>query len=681
MLLAALAAAVIACGLPLPPAAAAARSPARPPVVVAVTALTPKVLTAQSTLTIAGTLTNRGEQVQRDLHVVVGIGGAITSRSALAGADDNPPPVVRSLGSSRDISTLAPRARPAGFSLTIPVRDLHLDQLGVYPLQVQAMSSRGLVGSVQTYLPWFPDQVAPTRLAWLWPLVDRPRRAADDVLTDDGLADELKPGGRLRGLLDAALAARRHRPAPVPVTLAIDPDLLATVASMTMPYQVTGADGHTQRGSGSQAAAGWLADLRALVAAGDPVIALPYADPDVVALQEAGLGGTLTAAIKAGAATVTDLLPKAKLADIAWPPAGAVTTRTLYTMNDAAPLGAVVLDESAVPLVTNRTYTVGALSPQSLLGHSLDALVADGGMTAVLDRDAASGLPPRLAEQRFLAETAMLTAERPTMSRDVLVAPPRRWNAAGYGAQLLADTGEVPWLAPTALGQVRTDPAPDVRRRSLRYPDQAARQQLAASYLGTVAKLSTSLTRFGAIVVDKALLRPLESGLWRSASTAWRDHLAGGERVRNATAATLRALRDKVQVTSGGRVVTLTSFSGTVPITIANELPSDVVVRVRVDARNRARLQSSASMVQRIPAHRREQVKVQVSAPAPGAFPVYVSLATETGVPLGDRVTLRVNVTAYGRLALAITVAALGVLLVAVGVRLTRRALASRRLT
>ena len=68
-------------------------------------------------------------------------------------------------------------------------------------------------------------------------------------------------------------------------------------------------------------------------------------------------------------------------------------------------------------------------------------------------------------EQRYLAETAMIAAEQPSIGRSVVVAPPRRWDPpAGLANELLSETVTAPWLHSVSLGDLAS--VKDARGRS-----------------------------------------------------------------------------------------------------------------------------------------------------------------------------------------------------------------------
>src|SRR5262249_56709095 len=88
-----------------------------------------------------------------------------------------------------------------------------------------------------------------------------------------------------------------------------------------------------------------------------------------------------------------------------------------------------------------------AASPLPSTNSNGVALVADGGLSRVVSGALPVAGGPRLVEQRYLAELAMITAEAPSIRRRVLVAPPHDWLPnADAASPMLQDTRDVPWL-------------------------------------------------------------------------------------------------------------------------------------------------------------------------------------------------------------------------------------------
>jgi hypothetical protein len=287
-----------------------------------------------------------------------------------------------------------------------------------------------------------------------------------------------------------------------------------------------------------------------------------------------------------------------------------------------------------------------------------------------------------LLEQRFLAETAMITAERPVDSRDVVIAPPTMWDPVpGLASALLEDTGRVPWLAPTPLSAMvgNNNETESVSHDPLTYPPAAAAAEQPGSYLtdednGVVA-VRRDLATFRSILAPPIgpTAVSLDNATLRSESAAWRDDLSAGLAVREDVANDLAERLAAVNISSSQRLITLASRRGTIPITISNDLDQAVMVRLQLSAVSSARLTAPVTTLQTIPAGRKLTEEVKAVVNQAGLFPIKAQLLTPDGTPYGPAVTVRLRSTAYGQLALGITAGALGALFLAVIIRLLRR--------
>jgi hypothetical protein len=283
-----------------------------------------------------------------------------------------------------------------------------------------------------------------------------------------------------------------------------------------------------------------------------------------------------------------------------------------------------------------------------------------------------------MVEQRFLAETALITAEHPRTVRTVVVAPPTIWDPApGLATDLIADTGRVPWLSPTLLSSIAADKS--VERGPLTYPTTAMSQELPSSYLAAsdngVGALRRDLATFRSILAPPIgpTAVSLDDATLRTESAVWRTDLGAGLALRREVADELAAKRAAVNISSSRRLITLASRRGSIPITISNELDQAVVVRLQLSAVSSARLSAPVTAPQTIAAGRKLTNEVKAVVNQAGLFPIKAQLLTPEGEPYGPAVTLRLRSTAYGGLALGITVGALGALFLAIIVRLIRR--------
>lgn len=705
------------------------------PVLVEVSTLLPRAPSLpEEPFQVAGRLRNCGQASLTGLQVRLSVGSRISTRGELQRADEEP--VIgsrRLLTVPTDLEELAP-GESAPFDLRMLVGDLRLGSgLGVYPLTVQARArygddgARTVVGLAATYVPWFPDgPPAPTRVAWLWPLIDQPRRGPAEVMLDDELDELVAPGGqgqprgRLQELLVAARegsagacdqaaappegVARRSlagcRGEPVPVTYGLDPSLLYSVEAMVRDYTVL-VDGERRNRPPSANAEQWLVALREAAQRQD-VLALPFGDPDVVAMARAdtGLRDEVEQLRKLGQATVQRLLypegsSRRPLTSVAWPPPGPVTDPALDLLLGGQ-ARSVVLDVAALPPASaarNRTPSTRTALPSPY--GATTGLVVEDVLSDLVTPDPVGWQGPRLAEQRFIAETAIIAAELPSQSRTLLIAPERTGSVAqaALGAAMITDTGRLPWLCPVSLAAVAAgsercsglpdaqgpSPAEELTDEEVTAEPEERGDELSSAFLSRLAEVQEDADQFtGSVLVDRTVESTrtkarLLRAHGRAASAAWRDQPVLGDRMLRLLQEDVADLRSKVRLVS--EPVTLTGDTGVLELSVQNELDQAVNVGVRLDQTSSARLSSGDTGVQVVPARYATQIQVRVEPQTSGRFVVEATLVDEEGRAFGDPVELDVRSTQYGRVALGVTGVAAAVLMVAAGARIARRAL------
>jgi hypothetical protein len=311
----------------------------------------------------------------------------------------------------------------------------------------------------------------------------------------------------------------------------------------------------------------------------------------------------------------------------------------------------------------------------------------------------------RLAEQRWLAETAMIAAERPGESRTLLVAPDRRGDVVAQVATgALLDSARLPWLCAVTVADVAagraTCPTPPAAPRDPAAPppalgdDQPSKPEqrgallpapvdepaLRASYLERVAEVHGAAEQFtddvllpGTEAATATKLRLLKARA-RTESSAWRDAPVAGARVLDLYADEVTRLRSQITLSTSRRVA-LSGSTGTINVNVSNALDQPVVVGVGLNDPIEARLTSTSTVSQEIARLSVVPVPIEVTSRTSGQFVVRATLLDRAGRPFGEPAELLVRSTGYSRAALAVTGLGAAGLLIAVGVRIARRAL------
>ena len=689
------------------------------PLTLELTGLTPRVVTADGppTVTVRGTLRNTGDRPVTDLEIRLQRGEALRTdgdvRDSLAGDG-------RADAATPAFTPLPGPLEPGGslpVALIVPLRGeptdgLALEQPGVYEVLVNVNGVprdglRARLAAARLLLPVLslpagPPPAVPVvptippaaDLTVLFPLVDTPHRlptvpGEQTLLVDDDLARSLAPEGRLGGLLTAfAQGAPPGSAVREATCLAVDPDLVATAAAMRQGYAVRGPAG-TVPGTGAEVAGTWL-DTLAGAARDGCVVALPFADADLVALAHGQLADLGRLAVADAAAVVTEVLGTPVLEATTWPSGGVLDEAALDTVA-AAGTRAVVLDAGAVDSPADET---GGTVPVATGSSTLLAVLTD----PLLTRAATPTAPTRSVGGAVATIPAAMSAPLATQDvvgtlvyrvqgadgRPVVVAPPRVWStdATGAGAllaaaDLLLDSGrmrarglnDLVAAGPTTTGPARRpadllqagsrDVAPPVLEsvREMR-ADVLDLRSAAVPETGVGASIEAT---FGPLL--QATLRPV------SATSQRRPDLARA--MATSTATRIGELRDSIRVLAPPSPYSLGTSDAPLLLTVANGLP--VTMEVRVSISSTTGLRTAPIPAQRVPPLGRRQVQVSAEVVRSGQFSVEATVHSPAGRALGPPSRLQVRSTAYGTITVWLTGSAGVLLIVLAAHRVVRR--------
>jgi Family of unknown function (DUF6049) len=665
------------------------------PVTVTITSVNPQFAQPGKTVTVSGTLSNTtGDPISGLSVQLLSSSSPFGNRTELQDYSDGDFFDEESAVANADYQlpgTLASHAT-ANWSVQLsPAQLSFLGTFGVYPLAAQAFSAdSGAVGINRTFLPFWPNNQAQNpsvqQIAWIWPLIDQPRQAACRGLLDNSLAASFASGGRLAGLLAAGSQYPNAH-----LTWAIDPALLANANTMTSRYQVDGPDCKGTAYPPSLAAGTWLADLRHTTAT-QPVFVTPYDDADIAALTHGSMSTDLTQAFTVGRKDAGKILnrsfiPTAGAAGpamngTAWPADGIANYSDLE--NIAAKtigINTVVLDSSTMPPTTVQNFTPSAqTSSADGEGGDLSVLLSDHTITQILSSANSASDSKGAAfsvAQRYLAETAMITAERPALARSIVVTPPRRWDPpAGLASKLLDETVNAPWLRPTSLGQLATEKNPTGEVPRVSPPNATSSDELSPSLVAQASQLDqqASLLQNLQATRDATYNTEMSNAVMAVESSAWRGGgaaLGTGQALAQQSGLYLADQAGKVTIIGAPRV-TLGGLTGSVPVSVSNELNFPVRVGLQAASNGRVTVKEPHRTIV-VPAGQQEIIKLQVTAEGVGSTTLQLSLVSPAGGRLPATSSVIIQATHYGDFALVIIVSALGVFLLTAAARAFRR--------
>jgi len=678
---------------PAAPAAAPAKAPSGSQTVkVSLDTVAPSAPVKGDTLTIAGTVTNRGKATITDAQVDLRVGQRLTGRlsidSAAKRSGYTPGIDPAPLGDDYAVRLAKlPSGISQDFKLSVPVGKLGLGGDGVYQIGVSlsGQTSRArydqVLGIQRTFLPWQEEEHdTRTQLTYLWPLIAPAHVTAetgtDDeqtpVFADDGLAAELAPGGRLEQMVSLG--------SELPVTWVIDPDLLASVDAMARGYRVKSGD-TTVAGKNQAVAKQWLAALEAAVS-DDKVVALPFADPDLAAIAHRGknVSGTLShlqTATEVAGATVQTILHVKPSTDFAWPVDGAIDP-AIVDVATSAGAHKVIARSDSLQETGGLSYTPTAARP---IGGGTTAVVADARLSTAFEGDMSKAGNSTLAVQKFLAQTLALTDQDTDAERSIVVAPQRMPSVAQAQsmARALRALDDDRWTQPIGLvDAAEAKPDADATTTvpgSSQYPKKLRGRELPTQAFQDIKSTQVSLNKFQVILTyPERVVTPFGNAVNRSMSTSWRGKSLEAQQYRDSVRDYLQGLINEVQLISKSDV-TLSGRSATIPVTVQNRLLQGVdhlVLRLKSDNATRLRLNDGGAVAEqpiRIAGGHSQSVKFDAAANVNGQVQMTAQLYTEDGTPYGEEMTFTVKVSELTPTVLLVLAGGL-LLLVLAGIRM-----------
>lgn len=614
------------------PAGAVGRQPAttpEPALTAEIAEIAPLVLTPADTLTVSVTVANSTAGPLEGVAVaLLGQEWTPSTRSALTRWLDLGAYQAGSALTNADIGTLAP-GQSASVTLTVPAGAFRFRTWGPRGLEVRATSTTAGVdpARVRSWTTfWNEPEVAPTEIGFLAPVAE----------TAAELSGEEDSGPRLESLLPLL-----RMPGVTPV---VDPALLGT------PGLGAALD----------------ADL----------LALPWRAADLPVLAAAGT----TALSRELAARERDAWAAADLEQplrVLWPRTADATTL------DALPSETVVVVGSGTfSQLGSSSYTSDAVA--RLAGH--EAVVLDEGLVQALSgslslADGTAVQFDQITQRQYLAAaTAVITRERPSVSRLMIAALP--WDCDGDLGPLLQSMDALPWVATSELaGHLGQSDANAVELDASELPatPDLPAETLQPATARAVQETLTELDLLSEATSDRAVLTDaLRDRLLAVPSEVLRDrpNFRGSELAE--IRAELQAIATGVSIVTPSEV-NMISEATNFPVTVVNNLPAEAAVVVRLTPSD-PRLRQVARQVLTVPANTTATAQVPVVAVGSANLTVEVQLTTAAGHPLGPptEVTVRLR-PEWENIALVTLVAASGLALIYGIFRTIRRNRASNR--
>jgi hypothetical protein len=556
--------------------------------------------------------------------------------------------------------------------------------LGARELAVVVTAGTEAEGSARTAVTVAPVSGSPLTALTLATPLDVPA-SGEGLLTAEALEAATGPSGALGRQLDQT-AGR-------PITVGVDPRVIASIRALGE--------------SAPASAALWLQRLDAMP---NETFPLAYADADLAALSQSGVGVLAPTSVDldpalfptdvepsvtpepsasagpdagdtgdagdpddTGEATTTvptldDLLAwDYSLGGLAWPADGSVVGADLKAF------GAAGLDTTVVSSTNAGTSAVTGVTATAD-GHRI--LVSDDAVSSAFR--AAVHAPSLSAWQTAMSElgaSLAAVAAEGGGTASVLATLDRRPPTGGYRlADTLAGLQSMPWVSTSTLGSAR---AAEPRETTL--VDSPVTDDRLGQFTSLLAT-EAATTQFASVLESpSSITGERRLSLLATSSLAWTDQPEAWGVAVDAYRAGSSEILTSVQIVQSSDLL-LPSQNGDLPISVVNQLPFPVTVTVSVRPQTPILNVLDSAVEVTVEAQSQTRAPVPVQSVANGDVTIAVSLTSPTGVPISQPVFTTISVQAQWETAAVTVLASLIVVVFAIGIlRTVRRRLAARR--
>ena len=675
--------------------AAAPIASAASAVSMSLTTMTPSIATSSSAeLNLAGELTIPAGASHDDVIVQLAY-TAVNHRSEMGEGPDTGNDEQELNTVQYELGSISSGSYP--WKLKTSIASMGLTPGYVYALDVQAWSDGGFLGALRTYLPYkigSGDAVGTTQLSVLAPVTapspldgyqESISGAPYNELTENTLAESMGATGSLYQLLAAGAQLPKGT-----VSWVVDPDLLSTAQQIQEGYVVAASSTSSDEiGPDASNAGGWLKEAKTVLGSTNSELwQLPSTDPDIGSLSQAStaqaeqiLSDDAQQAVTG--TTVKSVTGRGAEGLLAWPADGQVSSATL-TLADSFSPAAVVVDSDSIGLsVPNEEYTP---TGRASANGKNNLVVADDGLDAIMSGDsadstydAAGSESSILAEQRLLAQTALIAMEQPNLTRTIMLTLPRTTGVAAQDMGELKVLSGATWIKSAGLSTLISQ-SPD-SSASIGTPSRSSATtatDLSTAQLNTALSLESQLQLYQSILTRPdadSTTAGFADAVLRTVSTGWRGDSAGWTAFESVVSNRLASQTGQVYLIPKSDL-TLSGTSGSIPFTVHNNLSQPVKLGLDITTDPGGLTVTQIPVRDFSPGSTTVEVKVSTKVAA-NTYTVTAFLVNGSGTHYGTAKTdgtqsLHVTVTSIGFVALLLFAGSAALLVFAVGLRIYR---------
>ena len=592
-----------------------------------------------------GIAANTGDVSLINLGVRIFLSPAINSRLTLNNELKNPglTELMRDTGLRIDVGDLASDQRTL-WSTAYLVEQLLADGDGVYLVGFQFESDSTAIDFKKVAVPFrssLENEITPVGISLVWPVASEEKTDWQGNLSNETLPESLISTGRLANILRAGQGNQ--------VTWVVDPALVEFLVEAGDGYLLKNDSGELVPGQYSEEVNLFLNSLQFSTQTTQRW-ALPFANSDISALIREEANSAFEQVVSIAEPILQEGLGSG-IAGVVTISSNGSTPPEVIGDSYAAGVNVSIVSDVKYPPIAGTLFTPsGLVEVNTNLGRE-KILLNDSFLSDTFNTKVNSAEETVFFRQQLLSDTFLLSKQVNDPDRVIVVSPEVYWEPTLESSLVIAQTlTRAPWIRPVLLSEVANQEVSNVLRNPYEFSAVDLAQELPVEHVVEIKRAQGLLAQVASILTDQEPVDNYAKAILQSSSNSFRANRRDRETYLDLIINSLVDTRSSVQILAQGSVV-LPGNEGSIPLTIANDLDQNVLVRLSAKSNPELRFSVNDLGLIEIEPGAKRGVTLEAKIVGSGEIDVELQLLTPAGEKFGDPVLISVQSAAYSQVA------------------------------
>lgn len=592
-----------------------------------------------------GIAANTGDVSLINLGVRIFLSPAINSRLTLNNELRNPglTELMRDTGLRIDVGDLASDQRTL-WSTAYLVEQLLADGDGVYLVGFQFESDSTAIDFKKVAVPFrssLENEITPVGISLVWPVASEEKTDWQGNLSDETLPESLISTGRLANILRAGQGNQ--------VTWVVDPALVEFLVEAGDGYLLKNDSGELVPGQYSEEVNLFLNSLQFSTQTTQRW-ALPFANSDISALIREEANSAFEQVVSIAEPILQEGLGSG-IAGVVTISSNGSTPPEVIGDSYAAGVNISIVSDVKYPPIAGTLFTPSGLAEVNTNLGREKILLNDSFLSDTFNTKVNSAEETVFFRQQLLSDTFLLSKQVNDPDRVIVVSPEVYWEPTLESSLVIAQTlTRAPWIRPVLLSEVANQEVSNVLRNPYEFSAVDLAQELPVEHVVEIKRAQGLLAQVASILTDQEPVDNYAKAILQSSSNSFRANRRDRETYLDLIINSLVDTRSSVQILAQGSVV-LPGNEGSIPLTIANDLDQNVLVRLSAKSNPELRFSVNDLGLIEIEPGAKRGVTLEAKIVGSGEIDVELQLLTPAGEKFGDPVLISVQSAAYSQVA------------------------------